>query len=385
MKMYKNIVLPAGILAGTIIGAGVFALPYLFLKAGILTGLFYLTIFTIAFVLIHLMYADVVLGTAGDHRFAGYAQIYLGKFARWASLLITIIGMILVLTVYLILSISFIHLIFPKIAGTDDLIAFWLLSSLAVFLGVKKLALAEILSTYGIAAIMLIILSYGLVHIGRFIEAPLLNLNSVFLPYGAILFSLSGRVAIPALVDYFKKDPELTSSGRLKIIGNAKWSIIIGTVFSALLYLIFIIGVFGASASSKISPDSVAGLVGHLPTPALYLFGLLGLISMWSTYIVIGYDVLRSLKFDFRFSALLANIIIIFAPIFLYFTGLKNFIPLVSLIGGVFLGLEALLIVLMWRRLPKISEGVRILKPNRFLTYALLLIFILGIILTLVG
>lgn len=378
--MYKNVILPAGILAGTIIGAGVFALPSLFLKAGVLTGLFYLIIFTLAFILIHLMYADVVLTTDGNHRFAGYALIYLGKFARFISLLATVIGMILVLTVYLILSISFIHLIFPALSSNDSLIIFWALSSATIFFGIKKLALAEVLSTYGITLIILITLFFGLFGFGKFANSNFINISFLFLPYGAILFALSGRVAIPTVIDYFKKDPAFASNSRLQLIKNAKLAIVLGTGFSALLYLLFIIGVFGSS--DKISPDSVSGLIGHLPVLTLYLLGFLGLISMWSTYIVIGYDTLRSLEFDFQFSKLVAILLMIFAPILLYFAGLKNFLSLVSIVGGIFIGLEGLFIVLMWRRLPKISAGTRILKPNTPVAYVLLIIFILGIILT---
>ena len=105
--MFKNVILPASLLAGTIIGAGVFALPYVFVKAGILTGLFYLLIFSAVFTLIHLMYADIILRTKENRRFFGYAEIYLGSWGKWPAILITIVGMIFVLTVYLILSVSF--------------------------------------------------------------------------------------------------------------------------------------------------------------------------------------------------------------------------------------------------------------------------------------
>ena len=69
--MYKNFILPAGLLAETIIGAGMFALPYVFQKSGIGLGLFYLFFFGLVSILIHLMYADIILRTSENHRFAG--------------------------------------------------------------------------------------------------------------------------------------------------------------------------------------------------------------------------------------------------------------------------------------------------------------------------
>ena len=48
-QWYKEIGLPAGLLSSLIIGAGIFALPYVFYRAGFLVGLFYLVIFSIVF------------------------------------------------------------------------------------------------------------------------------------------------------------------------------------------------------------------------------------------------------------------------------------------------------------------------------------------------
>ncbi len=118
--MRKSIILPTGLLAATIIGAGIFALPYTFEKAGIITGLFYLVIFAGVFTLIHLMYADVIIKTEGFHRFVGYAEIYLGNIGKWLTVSVTVIGMIFVLVIYLILSISFINLIVSDQAIIND-------------------------------------------------------------------------------------------------------------------------------------------------------------------------------------------------------------------------------------------------------------------------
>ena len=387
--MYRNIILPAGILAGTIIGAGVFALPYTINKAGTLTGLFYLAVFTSLMILVHLMFADVILRTKGEHRFTGYAEIYLGNFAKWVIFFATVIGMILILSAYLILSISFINLIYPGWPILYKVLGFWIFGSAPILWRVKKLATAELISIYGIIAIILIIFSYGLGNIGRILEAPILNLTYVFLPYGAILFALSGRVAIPAVVDYLRRSPGLmhktketdedSKDASIGLVNNAKQSIIIGTLAPAILYFIFILAIFGLSGT--ISQDSVSGLIGQLPQPLLLLLGLLGLISIWSTYIVIVYDVERSLEFDFKFPALLAGLVTIFAPLLLYLVSSQSFLGLVSLVGSIFIGLEGIFIVLMWRRLSKLNTENSIFKKlNPAIPYILLFIFVLGII-----
>src|SRR3989344_3634521 len=374
--MYKNLILPAAILAGTIIGAGMFALPYLFMKAGLMTGLFYLVLFAIVFILMHCMYADIALRTLGTHRFAGYAGLYLGTSGKAIALVITVVGAILVSTAYLILSISFLHLIIPALQDTYTVLLFWTLSSLTILFGIRRLALAEFLSTYGIAAIVLILFYYGIPGLGRAGAAPLSNLNNFFLPYGAVLFSLSGRVAVTAVIDYFKK------SGSNALITNTKFAILLGTIAPAALYALFIIAVLGISPI--VTPDAVSGLISHLPLVILWLVGGLGLIAIWSTYIVMIYDVEKSLKFDFGLSSFIAKVFVVIAPLALYFAGLKNFLGIVGFVGGVFIGIEGLLIIFMWKRLPK-RRSVLIFKSlNLFTPYILLIIFLFGIILTVI-
>ncbi len=179
--MYKNIILPASLLAGTIIGAGVFALPFVFKEAGIVTGLFYLGFFSVCFTIIHLMYAEIILKTEGAHRFSGYAKIYLGNWGFWSAILMTIIGMILVLTIYLILSISFTNLIIPvqfNIFDSSKLLIFWLFGSAAIFLGIRQMAFWEFLITSSIVIIILIIFGYSLGHFDKRIFAPIFNMQN---------------------------------------------------------------------------------------------------------------------------------------------------------------------------------------------------------------
>ncbi|MEE8131469.1 MAG: aromatic amino acid transport family protein [Candidatus Paceibacterota bacterium] len=372
--MFKNIILPASLLAGTIIGAGIFALPYIFEKAGILTGLFYLIIFSGVFALIHLMYADIIVRTKENHRFPGYAGIYLGKAGEGLAILITIAGMIFALTTYLVLSVSFFNLIFSGIILLDiyKILIFWLLSSLAIFIGVNRLALSEFLIVVGIAAVIFVVLCYGLANFERVISAPLLNLSYVFLPYGAILFSFSGRTAIPTVVGYFRKNnqPQIKS----------KTPIILGSLIPALIYLVFIFGII--SLSGTVSEDSVSGLIGHLPPFVLLLLGILGIISLFSSHIMIGRNAKKSLEHDLGFPQILAGLVVVVFPLLLYLLGFQNFLELVGLVGGIFVGLAGIFIILMWLKARKTEagRGVIIKKINPLVIYGLLLVFIGGVI-----
>jgi amino acid permease len=371
--MYKNLILPASLLAGTIIGAGVFALPFVFVKAGIVTGLFYLMIFCLVFILIHLMYAEVIIKTNAEHRFPGYVKIYLGKYFFGLANLTSVLGLLLTLTIYLVLSLSFWQLILPLNFGISDIIKiliFWFLGSLAIFWEVRRIALSEFLITGGIILIILLLFIFGVFHWGKVITSPIFNFKNIFLPFGVVLFSLAGRVAISTVINYFQK------IGQPLI--KARRAIIFGTLIPALVYLLFIFGVLGLSA--EVSEDAVSGLMGNVNSFILFLIGVFGLVSFWSSYIVIGLDVKNSLKYDLKFPKILAGLIVIFFPLFLFLAGWQNFLFLMGIVGGIFISLEGILISLMWlkTRPVKIDQPI-FSKLSPIIVYFLILVFIVGI------
>ena len=136
------------------------------------------------------MYADIIIRTPENHRFPGYAGVYLGKFGFWSSIFMAIIGAIFVLTVYLILSASFINLIFPNliIDNIYKILFFWLISSAALFFNVNKLTFLEFLVFGGMVVIIFIIFISGILTIDKIKSYSLIDLKYAFLPYGAILF-----------------------------------------------------------------------------------------------------------------------------------------------------------------------------------------------------
>ena len=348
MKIYRNFLLPTGLLAGTIIGAGVFALPFVFLKAGILSGLFYLALGTSAYLLIHLFYADIILRTEGEHRFVGYAQIYLGRAAFWLAILMAVLEMIFILTIYLVLSASFSNLFAGAGAGLFKVLIFWVLGSATIFLSLKRVAFLEFLITWGMILIIGLIFVLGLGKLGKIGALDFYpNLVNFFVPLAPILFALSGRVAIPSLVKYF----------RIPGVGHnhalIKKAITAGTIIPAVVYAFFVFGVFGLS--NVVSEDSVSGLLGQVPSFVLVIIGILGILSLWSSYIVVGLDVESILRYDLKISKAVRILFVVLAPLALYFLSSQDFIGLVGFVGGIFLALEGIFIILMWLRARKIA------------------------------
>ncbi|OGY65109.1 MAG: hypothetical protein A3E64_01475 [Candidatus Harrisonbacteria bacterium RIFCSPHIGHO2_12_FULL_48_16] len=354
-RRIKDFILSANLLAGTIIGAGVFSLPYVFKIAGVATGLFYLLLATVAYIAIYRMYAQVISLTPSEHRLSGYIKIYLGNTAWWISILMTIVGAILVLTVYLILSQSFGNLITPFGSGEDKMVIFWLLGSTAIFLSLRRIALLEMMINIGMVAIIAIIFFLGLMKPDNLLSVNFgVHWGSFLLPLAPVLFSLSGRVAIPAM----------TKFGSLRAAIN--W----GTIVPAVLFAAFVLSIL--ALSPVVTEDAVTGLVGYVHPSILIVVGIFGMFSILSSYVTIGYDVYKSLGLDLGFPRFAQYALVVFGPLVAYFAGLNSFIGLVSLIGGIFLGLEGIFIVLMWLKAIK--------KPLSLSTLLLIAVFAAAII-----
>lgn len=358
--IYNRYFLPIGLLAGAIIGAGIFALPFVFAQSGLLLGFFYLALGSAAYTSIHLLCADILFRSDGEHRFIGFARMYLGRFAAFISFFMTVCEMILVLTIYLLLATRF-GTLFGASLGQPTLLIFWALGSFCIFFRLRLLAILESWITVFMIVIVALLFVFGLSHnpsLTYFFATP--RIPYLFLPFAPVLFALSGRVALPSLVAYLRRKNAERFVFRRVII----W----GTIIPAIVYGVFVVGVLALTPHP--SDDAISGLQNVLPLPFVAALGVFGLLSLFSSYVVVGLDVYHIFDYDLTITRWLRMLLIIILPIGLYFAGAQQFVPLVRVTGGVFLALEGVFVALMWARMN--AERVRV--PGLFsprLGYAL--------------
>jgi len=339
--MNKRFLMAAMILSGTIIGAGVFSLPYVFREIGFLWGIFYLAFFTAVYFAVHVMYASTIEARDGNHQFFYYAREYLrrpfGDIAAWVIL----IELLLVLAVYLMLVPVFAPLVFGG-GGIMALLVFWLLGSVFMFARLELVGWAEFLGALGIILIVAVLFVAGFLKGGAFATAPGLKLNifALLLPFGPILFSLSGRPAIGKVVEEHRK------AGVEGKPFSLKKSIFWGTAIPSAIYLIFIFSVLRLNPA--ITPETLNGL-NFLPMPLLLILGLMGLITLWTSYFMVAINVKDILVVDLGWRKLIAGGLVAAVPLGLYFAGVQNFLSAVSFTGGIFLALEGIFVTMMWR------------------------------------
>ncbi len=360
MKRARAYVLAASLLAGTIIGAGIFSLPYVFTRAGLLLGFFYLAIAAFSFVVVHLCYGEVVARDNAKHRFVGYARMYLGNVPSILALWMTVFQMLLVLAIYIVLSVSFLRFVFPSLPQLYSALLFWGAGSLAIFLTLRRVAIVEFLITGGIIGIIAVIFFLAVYAGGRSSISAVTWEYAAF-PLAPLLFSLAGRPAIPSLLQYCR----MVNYGGISM-RFLRRTIFWGTVIPAVVYAFFVLGVIGLS--HEVSHDAVSGLIGAVHSGVLFAIGILGILSLWSSYLVIGLDIKQILEYDLRFSKFSRALAVVAVPLFIYFISGQNFLRLIGIAGGLFLALEGIFILLIWRKARQSREGNSVILIPRAAT-----------------
>jgi amino acid permease len=243
------------ILIGTIIGAGIFGIPYVISKSGLIPGLAYFFVLGGVALLIHLLFGEIVLRTNGNKRVVGYAKQYLGEWGKIIILITTIVGLVGSLLAYAIISGDFLRsifsILFPAIGFSSSFyftVFFIIGLSFFIFRGMKAVAPLEVFTNIFFSLIIFAVFFFGL---------PKINLNNfllfdreyMFLPFGVIMFSMIGWTAIPEALGLLKTSQEKK---------NLKKIIILGTIFPVFIYLIFsimVLGVCGKNTSGETLRD----------------------------------------------------------------------------------------------------------------------------------
>jgi len=360
----KSSLLAAASLIGTIIGAGVFGIPYVMARSGVLTSLFYFLILGLVVTILHLLYGEIVLRTKGKHRIVGYTEKYLGKKAKSVIAVAAILGATGALLAYIILAGNFLNIIFPFLSPLQLSLITWAVLSFFVFLGIRSIAWSELLINIAFFAVIAIIffLSFSKINLSNF---SLFNKNYAFLPYGVILFSLIGWNAIPEI------EGILFNKRNLKKV--ILWSSMITLGFS-FLFGFMISGVTGFNTT----PNAFQGLLPVLGQKIMILGGLFGLFAVATSFLVIGNYLKNTLRFDYKLPYALSFAIACFSPLVLFLVGFKEFILVIGSVG-VLLGLvEGIAITLIYQKAKKTGErtpeyGLKIPRPLIYLTIAILI------------
>lgn len=361
--MGKNSVLAIALLTGTIVGAGIFSLPYVISRVGLARGIFYFIFFAAVYLVIHRMYADLLLKTEEPHQFFYVARAYLPRCLANLVSSGVFLELVFVMTVYLILAPSFLKLVVGFPAGYLVMV-FWVLGSLFMLARLSWIGWAEFLGVVSIMGAVGAILWMGVGKPLEFQGPSISGWLGFILPFGPLLFAFSGRPAIGEVVKVWRK------SGRENTSFSLSRAIFLGTVIPVVLYFIFVLGVLALSPNPSV--DTIVGL-GFLPSGALLTLGILGFFALWTSYFMIGINLRDTLREDLKAPNAVAYAIPWVFPLALYGAGVNHFLSAVSFTGSVLLGMEGAAIAFMWwRAFPT--------QPYRWIATPLMAVFAVAII-----
>jgi amino acid permease len=332
--MNKKFLATAFTLTGTIIGAGILGLPFVFAKSGFLVGLFWLITIGIIMTFANLTLGEITLRTKESHQLTGYAKIYLGVWGKRLMLTAVLFGVYSALLAYLIgegQSLS--KLLSPNTPPILFGLIFWLIMTLSLREGLKGLKKIE---TWGVIAIIIIITGIFIRFIPQIQTQNLLPIypTNFFAPIGVIMFALLGFTSIPELRKEIK--------GQEKLFKKA---IIIGSIIPIILYIIFsmtFVGILGNSVSQ------VATLsFGPLMT-------ILGIFTMLTSYFVLSFSLASTFRLDIKTTKTKNFILTSLVPLTLYilteFFNILSFTLILGIGGVISAGITGILILLIAKK-----------------------------------
>lgn len=339
----------AAVVAGTTLGAGIFSLPYLLARSGYAVFSSYVIVLAVIIITVHIYYFKA-LETGSSFSAYWRNRRGAGRFMNG----FVVAGLFLSLIAYLILGSTFLQKILPSILGPrSSILVFWLICSAPFLLKFRRLIAVETLGT----AIMFLAVTLVIIKAPVSPAASLVSFGrSPYLPFGAVLFALSGWSAVEPAWEITRKSKS----------AGAKFPFIIGTAAVAVIYILFAAAV--VLSGSAVSPDTISGL-SNWPVWLVSFLSIFALFAIWTSYLPIGYGIEYALVETKSSKFALALVIVL--PIFFVLAGIRNFFSVIEFAGGVFLAVEYIAIIVWFQHKLRLGKFAKVFFTASIVIFAL--------------
>lgn len=358
-------------LVGTIVGAGILALPYVISRVGVWPGIIMIVLLGLAAMTINLMFAEIVLRTREQHQVAGYTKKYLGIIPYRIETISTMVGGFGAMTTYLIGEGQVLAALFHGNPLYYSL-GFYLIGIIILFVGLKIIKVFELWMAMAFIALILLITVFSGVAI-NFSNVNFIDLSKIFLPYGVILFAFSGVASVVPLREILR--------GNEKKVRSAVFT---ASFIPMVIYIIFSFVAVGVTGLGTTSVATIG--LGNVVGPYMLVFGnLFAAFAMGTSFLSIGLTLKCFFIYDMRFSKSISWLTIAIVPLVVFALGSKNFITTIEFVGSFTFGVSGILLVAMyWKAKEKGDRQPEFSLPKLKLFGSLLTVmFILGLAYTL--
>jgi len=352
------------LLVGTVIGAGIFSLPYVFSLSGVIFSVLGLVGLTVVVLAINLFYLRIITATNGDHQLPGYGERYLGEWGKNLGILFILLSCWGALLAYVILGGDFLALLFGQQSSFFHSFLFW---SWGVLLFWQGLSSMTAIGGWLTGLLILLAIAMPLLGNGYFQKSNLVLLPlKPFAFYGPLLFSLSGMAVIPEVEEVLRS--------RRRLLPRA---VVLGMLIPGFVYAIFGFGVWAISGAVT-TVDALSGLLAW--SPILVKVGaVIGFLATFTSFLSLTNVVKEVFLRDLGRQEKTAKAIAVFLSFPATFLSLKYFLPLISLTGALAVGGGGILILIIF--LKKFARS----WSERLLAWLVLLVLLGGVVSELMG
>ncbi len=321
-------------ITGMTIGAGILGLPYAIAKVGLIPGVVLIVAIGLIMLCLNLMMSDVATWAGENLQLPGLAGKFLGAPAK------IFISVILVLRSYgtLLAYVVGEGLVLAVLFGGSPLgwsIIFWSVGSLLVWGGLERVKKAEKILSLSVMTIITGIAFYLLPR-GSMVHWSSIEMAHWWVPVGVILFALH---ALPAIGEAHALLPDQPK--------RFKKAVLIGSVTPLIIYLLFIVAVVGGMGSNVTEVATIGLGTTYGPIMAI-LANVFAVMAMSTGFMGLGTALKESFVWDFKVHRNTSIFLVVSVPLALFLLGLRSFVQILEVVGGVFISVEALVMVAVY-------------------------------------
>ncbi len=368
----KNYLLAIATLIGTIVGVGIFTVPYVINQAGIVWLFVYIIILGVVQNYLHWLYAEIVLSTKTEHRLPGYVEKYFGAKHKKATLFINMISDYGAILAYIIVGGLFSYQLFGQTFGGGQLAytaVFFSILSLIVLLGIRAIASTELVMTGFLILIIGLIgwRGFDFISLGNYV---INDWQNFLLPYGPIFFAVGGSAAIPEVCKLLQNDKQ-------KIKSAISW----GTSIAAFITLSFVFLVVGITGEQT-TKDTLSGLRLVFNDGVIMFALVFGLLAVATSFLIISQSLREVFWWDFKINKHISWALACIVPFLFFLFGFRDLTKIVSLTGSICGGVIGIILLWLIFGVKARPEQVSALnnKANKKLSLAMSLLFLAGLV-----
>jgi amino acid permease len=350
---------------GTCIGAGVLALPKAFTLSGFLPAMLLTIVIGAVSIMMNLFVTEVTLRTKKEKQIVALAEMYLGKWGKYIILVCVTAGMFGALVAYTV-AIGEIGEVFTGVPNTVFFALITFVAFAVLSKGLKAVGEIEVVLT----TVMIVFLLAITVFMSQDLDVSNLaqmNIDKIFLPYGAIFFALLSYSVLPEVEEILKNEKH-----------NMFKASIYGMLICIVIYITFplvFVSEFGTGVA-EVATESLSGWLGVVGN-------FVAVLTMGTSYLAVGMVLRDIFGRDLKMGYAKATVLVCAVPFLVSFLISPSFLTVVGLTGAYTGSVTGIMLCLMVQRARKYGNDkpASVVPAGNWLIYLLIGFFALGIVL----